>query len=91
MPSEHDTVDTSEEQVLLDENLRKSQGGHSFYSMGGLAMSPDHQLMAWSEDTQGNEHYTLRVMDLRTGQLGICGISLQYRVEIRFGLVGSPG
>jgi hypothetical protein len=29
--------------------------------VGSVETSPSHQLLAWSEDTTGNEHYTIRV------------------------------
>jgi len=65
---EKDNMDESQpEEVLLDENLRKEQGGHTFYSVGCFEVSPDHKLLAWSEDTVGNERYTLRVKNLESG------------------------
>eukprot|EP00955_Chlamydomonas_euryale_P116562 366426-Chlamydomonas_euryale.AAC.26 len=51
-----------------DENVRKLQGGFTFYMVSGVEMSPDHKLMAWAEDTTGNERFTLRVKDLATGK-----------------------
>lgn len=52
-----------------DENVRKAEGRHTFYMVGCVEVSPNHQLMAWTEDTTGNERYTLRVMvrDRRPG------------------------
>jgi len=68
LPTEADVMDESvPEEVLLDENLRKEQGGHDFYMVGGAEPSPDHNLYAWSEDTVGGEKYTLRVKSLATG------------------------
>ncbi|EFJ49956.1 hypothetical protein VOLCADRAFT_73990 [Volvox carteri f. nagariensis] len=67
-PSETDDVDESEpEQVLLDQNQRKSQLGVEYYSVGGADVSPDQRLYAWAEDTVGGEKYTLRVKELSTG------------------------
>ena len=76
-PSENDTILTSnsdnatnqqsgEEEILLDENEEAAK--HSFYMVGGFAVSQDEHLLAWGEDTKGNESYTLRVKDLRTGK-----------------------
>jgi oligopeptidase B len=53
------------EQVVLDENVEAE--GHEFFSLGVLAMSPDHRLAAWSADTTGAERYTLRFRDVASG------------------------
>ncbi|MEJ7834243.1 MAG: S9 family peptidase, partial [Nocardioides sp.] len=55
------------EQVLLD--LDALAEGHEFFSLGGSSISPDTHLLAYSTDTVGDERYTLRVKDLRTGEL----------------------
>jgi oligopeptidase B len=51
--------------VLLDENVEAQ--GHEFFDLGAFDVSMDHSLVAWSMDTAGDEHYTLRVRDLATG------------------------
>jgi oligopeptidase B len=56
----------TEEQVLVDENVLAE--GHDYCALGVLEVSPDHNLMAWSLDTEGDEEYVLAVRDLRTGQ-----------------------
>jgi oligopeptidase B len=55
------------EQVLLDHDALAA--GHDFYSVGGLSVSPDGMLLAYSTDTVGAERYVLEVKDLRTGVL----------------------
>ncbi|MGJ9412542.1 S9 family peptidase [Aeromicrobium sp. CF4.19] len=55
------------EQVLLDSNLEAE--GHDFYSLGAFSVSDDEHLLAWSVDVVGDERYTIRVKDLRTGEL----------------------
>ncbi|MFN8089803.1 MAG: S9 family peptidase [Mycobacterium sp.] len=55
------------EQILLDENSEAD--GHSFFSLGASSVSPDGHLLAYSVDTVGDERYTLRFKDLRTGEL----------------------
>ena len=55
------------EQVLLDAD--ELAEGHDFFSLGGVAVSPDGHLLAFSTDVIGNERYLLRVKDLRTGDL----------------------
>ncbi len=54
------------EQVILDENLEA--GGHDYFSLGGLAISPDHRLAAYATDVDGSEVFTLRFRDLATGE-----------------------
>ncbi len=53
------------EEVLLD--LNELAAGHDFFSLGGSAISPDAHLLAYSTDVVGDERFTLRVKDLRTG------------------------
>ncbi len=54
------------EQVLLDENVEAQ--GHDFFSLGAASVSPDGNLLAYSVDVVGDERYTLRFRDLRTGE-----------------------
>ncbi len=51
--------------VLLDENVEAT--GHEYFDLGAFDLSHDHTLVAWSYDTDGDEHYTLRIRDLTTG------------------------
>ena len=53
------------ETVLLDENVEAE--GHEFFELGAFEVSMDHRIVAWSMDTAGDEHYTLRFRDLTTG------------------------
>ncbi|MBF6438386.1 S9 family peptidase [Nocardia cyriacigeorgica] len=55
------------EQVLLDSNALAE--GHDFFALGAFSLSYDGNLLAFSVDTQGDERYTLRIKDLRTGEL----------------------
>jgi len=59
------TASTATEIVLLDENAEAD--GHDFFDLGAFDVSMDHQLLAWSCDTAGDEHYALRFRDLATG------------------------
>lgn len=54
------------EQVLLDENVEAE--GHDFFALGAASISPDGTVLAYSVDVVGDERYTLRFKDLRTGQ-----------------------
>ncbi len=53
------------EQVILDEN--ELAGSSQYLAVGDLAVSPDHRLMAYSVDLDGDEYYELRIKDLATG------------------------
>jgi oligopeptidase B len=55
------------EQILLDSNVEAE--GHEFFSLGAFSVSDDENFLAWSVDTQGDERYTIRVKDLRTGEV----------------------
>ncbi|QKS82432.1 S9 family peptidase [Pseudomonas bijieensis] len=55
------TVDESREQLLLDPN---ALAGGGFFSLGAFSISPDHQRLAYSLDTTGDEIYTLFVKEL---------------------------
>ncbi len=55
------------EEIVLDQNeLAK---GQKFMSVGAFAPSDDGNLLAYSTDNTGYRQYTLRVKDLRNGQL----------------------
>ncbi|MGY4648323.1 S9 family peptidase [Mycobacterium sp. URHB0021] len=53
------------EQVLLDENAEAE--GHDFFALGAATVSLDGNVLAYSVDVKGDERYTLRFKDLRTG------------------------
>jgi oligopeptidase B len=53
------------EQVLLDVNVLAE--GQPFMAVGGIAVSPDGWLLAYSTDNTGFRQYTLRFRDLKTG------------------------
>lgn len=55
------------EEVILDEN--KLAKGHAYFSLGFAEVSPDHHLLAYSQNTSGDEKYDLKIKDLRTGTL----------------------
>lgn len=54
------------EQVLLDVN--ELAAGKDFYQAANLQVSPNQQLLAYMEDTNGRRQYTLKVRDLKTGK-----------------------
>ncbi|HYO04290.1 MAG TPA: S9 family peptidase [Mycobacterium sp.] len=66
-PQLDENADVPGEQVLLDENLEAE--GHDFFSLGAASISIDGHTLAYSVDVIGDERYTLRFKDLRTGEL----------------------
>ena len=59
-------VDESAEELLLDPNALANGG---FFSLGAFSVSPDHQRLAYSLDTSGDEIYTLFVKELSNGKV----------------------
>jgi len=51
--------DGGAEHVLLDGN--KLAEDQAYFSLGGVAHSPNHELLSYSSDTKGSELYTIRV------------------------------
>lgn len=41
--------------------------GHDFYDIGDMALTPDEQWLAWTEDTQGDERFALWIKVLPGG------------------------
>jgi oligopeptidase B len=60
------TVDEASEQLLLDPNALADGG---FISLGAFSISPDHQRLAYSLDTSGEETYQLFVKELADDSL----------------------
>ena len=54
------------EQILLDENVEAE--GHEYFALGAASISLDGHTLAYSVDVLGDERYTLRFKDLRTGE-----------------------
>ncbi|MEQ9049004.1 MAG: oligopeptidase B, partial [Marinoscillum sp.] len=57
---------SSKEQVILDVNQLAE--GQEFYNVAGLRVSPDNKLLAFGEDTLSRRIYTIRILNLETGQ-----------------------
>ena len=65
-PTLDENTEVPGEQVLLDSNVEAD--GHDFFALGAALVSLDANLLAYSVDTVGDERYTLRFKDLRTGE-----------------------
>ena len=59
--------DEAGEQVLLDGNALA--GDSPYFALGVVDVSPDHSVLAYSTDHDGDERYVLRFKDLNTGEL----------------------
>jgi oligopeptidase B len=55
------------EEILLDGNILGAD--KPYFRIGNFAVSPNHRLLAYSVDFEGDEMYTIRVMDLETRAL----------------------
>ncbi|XP_042961216.1 protease 2 [Carya illinoinensis] len=68
-PSANDTMptgpDAPPEHVILDENVKAQ--AHDYYVIGAFKVSPNNKLVAYAEDTKGNEIYTVYFIDADTG------------------------
>jgi oligopeptidase B len=60
-----DTFDAKEE-VILDVNLLAKD--HSYYQVGGKAVSPNNTILAFSEDTVSRRQYTIKFKNLITNE-----------------------
>ncbi len=60
------SLDASEE-ILL--NVNDMAKGHDYYSITGLRVSEDNNLLAYAEDSVSRRRYTIYVKDLKTGKI----------------------
>ena len=54
----------NEEELLLDVNILVD--GHDFYDVGGISISLNNEIMAYSEDITGRRIYTIHIQNLKT-------------------------
>ena len=57
----------AKEEILL--NVNEMATGHDYYSITGLSVSEDNNLLAFAEDSVSRRRYTIYVKDLRTGKI----------------------
>ena len=57
--------DPQRSELVLDQNAEADGSSHS--DLGAVEPSPNHHLLAWAHDTDGDEHFTLRIRDLSSG------------------------
>ncbi|XP_009625790.1 uncharacterized protein [Nicotiana tomentosiformis] len=59
--------DAPPEHIILDENVKVLE--HTYYSIGSFKVSPNNKLVAYAEDTKGDEIYTVYVINAESGIL----------------------
>jgi oligopeptidase B len=57
---------TAPEEVLLDGNAMAQD--HNYFQIGDTEVSPDGELLAYTEDDLGRRQYTLHIKNLKTGE-----------------------
>ncbi|MDA1074779.1 MAG: S9 family peptidase [Proteobacteria bacterium] len=67
-PYLEDAVETGAQAwtLILDEPALAE--GHEYFRLGGMSISEDGRLLAYSIDTNGSERFMLRIRDLTTGE-----------------------
>ena len=58
---------STKEEVLL--NVQEMAKDKQYYSAGGITISPNNNIMAYYENTTGNDNYVVRFKDLTTNKL----------------------
>ena len=64
---------TAFEEVLFDCN--KMAEGESYFSLGGMSVSPDNKLIAFGVDKVSRRQYTIQIKNIETGEI------LPYKIE----------
>ena len=62
--------DGGDEELLLD--LGALADRHGFASLGAFAVSPSHELLAYTLDTTGAEQWSLHVTEIASGAVHAC-------------------
>lgn len=69
-------------------DMNKYAEGYDFFSLGALAVSPDHRYLAYSTDISGDEIYTLSIKEIETGEtladcIAAIGSSVEWAMDNR--------
>jgi len=64
----YDNPDHAMEQVILDEN--EEAKGEDYYQLGPFEVSPNHNLLAYGTDTEGNERFRYVTLVIFIDKLG---------------------
>lgn len=57
----------AQEEILFDCN--EMAKGHAYFNLGGISISPDNKMAAFSIDTVSRRQYTLQIKNLITGEI----------------------
>ena len=57
----------AEEEIMF--NVNTEAKGHEFFQLGGLNVSPDNKLVAFSTDKVSRRQYTIQIKNLETGEI----------------------
>ncbi|MFY0645045.1 MAG: S9 family peptidase [Bacteroidia bacterium] len=57
----------NEEEIFL--NVNELAKEHAYYHVAGMSVSPDNQWLAFGEDTVSRRIYTIRLKNLKTGEI----------------------
>ena len=60
------------EEILIDAN--KMSQGHEYFRIGGIDISPNNKIMAYSVDTVSRRLYTIKFKNLESGEEGVHSI-----------------
>lgn len=66
-------LDGQKKEIILDEEARAKK--HDYYKSRSYDISPDENLILWSEDNDGSERYELLVRNLKTNEISADKIS----------------
>ena len=58
--------ESAADEVMLDANVLAQ--GHGFFQIGAEEISPNENLLAYAEDTNGRRQFTIRIKDLASGK-----------------------
>tara|TARA_R110002096_G_scaffold171490_4_gene344489 strand:- start:116652 stop:118721 length:2070 start_codon:yes stop_codon:yes gene_type:complete len=58
-------AENSDEAVVLLDEVALAEG-HEFFRLGGLSVTPAHDILAWSSDTDGSERFVISIKTLAT-------------------------
>jgi oligopeptidase B len=80
------SIDNGETQIILDQAALAK--GFDYFDIGDWRVSPDNNLLAYTYDTDGDERYELRIIDLQTGKYLLDQLE-DVAGELEFGADGS--
>ena len=62
-------IDSDKKEIYFDGDKEKESSGSKYFDLGGISVSHNDKLMAYSVDLKGSEYYDIFVRDLSTKKL----------------------